>query len=174
MKKHHSSWLALLALSAVAANSFAQPVLKPGLWEHKFEVTSQSGRVEAALAQAKQMLAALPPEQRQMIERQMAASGLSIDLENYTAKVCVTEEQAALNQFPEPSDNCTQSITEQSGNLFKIEFSCAGNPPITGEGEMRVINDKQYQGTMTIHTSVAGEDDKMQASQSGTWLATDC
>lgn len=165
---------ALLPLWVFTANSFAEPTLRAGLWEHSFEVSSESGRMEAALAQAKQMLESMPAQYRQMIEQQLAASGVSLDLQNSRVRVCLSEEQAARNQFPEPSDNCSQSFSEQGKGVFKIEFRCDGNPPVTGEGEMRVVSDKEYRGTMTIDASIEGEADRMQATQTGTWLSADC
>lgn len=114
----------LLPLSSFVANSFAEPTLKAGLWEHSFEVSSESGRIEAALAQARQMLESMPAQYRQMVEQQLAASGITMDLQNYKTRVCVSEDQAARNQFPEPSDNCSQSFTEQGKGVFKIEFRC--------------------------------------------------
>ncbi|MEX1033675.1 MAG: DUF3617 domain-containing protein [Cellvibrionaceae bacterium] len=164
--------MALLAIASTAA--FAQPTLQPGLWEHSFKLTSQSGQIEAAMKQAKEMLEAMPPEQRQMIEKQMAANGINLDLDTYTTKVCITEAQAARNQFPEPNDSCTQTITEQSDDVFKVQFSCEGDPPTTGEGEIRLLSDQHYRGTVIINTSMQGQAERVEATQDGQWLSEDC
>lgn len=163
-----------LALLGLAANSFAQPKLEPGLWEHSFEIESQSGQIEAAMQQAKEMLASMPPEQREMIEKQMAANGINLDLESYTTKVCITEEQAARNQFPQPSESCEPTVIEQSDNVFKMRFSCEGNPPTTGEGEVRLLSDKEYRGKVTMNTTMNDQPEKLVATQSGHWQADDC
>lgn len=164
----------LVVLFTAAPSALAQPELQPGLWEHSFEIESQSGQIEAALEQAKKMLESLPPEQREMIESQMAAQGINMDLSSYTTQVCITEDQASRNQFPQPSENCTQSVLEQSENLFRMSFSCDGDPPTSGEGEMRLLSDKEYQGKMTMNTTMNGQAENIVASQIGNWLSADC
>jgi hypothetical protein len=87
-----NAFLYLVSVSALfgAASTFAQPELEPGLWKYSFDIESQSGQVEAAMAQAKKMLESLPPEQRKMIGQQMASQGIGLDLESYTAQTCIT------------------------------------------------------------------------------------
>lgn len=159
---------------ATSPGAFAQLKMEPGLWEHSFELESQSGQIEAAMEQAKQMLQSLPPAQREMVEKQMAANGINLDLESYTTKVCISEEQASRNQFPQPSESCEQSVIEQSDNVFKMRFSCEGNPPTSGEGEVRLLSDKQYRGKVTMNTTINDQPEKLVASQSGNWQAADC
>lgn len=165
---------ALVFAFGTSSAVIAQTELKPGLWEHSFDVSSQSGQIEAAMERAKQMLESLPPEQRAMIEEQMAASGIGFDFDSYTTRVCITEAQAARNQFPQPSEDCSQEVLEQSDDVFRVRFSCAGNPPATGEGEMRIISDEEYRGKVTIDTQVEGQSDQIIASQNGSWVAEDC
>lgn len=164
---------ALLALLS-AANTFAETKLQPGLWEYHFEINSQSGEIEAAMEQAKQALESLPPEQRKMIEEQMAASGVGLDLKSYTAKACITEEQASRDEFPQPSGDCSQTVVEQSDDVMKIEFRCEGDPPTTGEGEIRMISNKEYRGKVTVNTTVNNQPERLEANQSGTWISEDC
>lgn len=166
--------LALLPFCGFAVNSVAEPKLKPGLWEHSFEVSSESGRIEAALTQARQMLESMPAQYRQMVEQQLAASGISLDLQNSKARVCVSEDQAARNEFPDPNDSCSQTVTEQGKGVYKIVFRCEGNPPVTGEGEMRMISDKEYRGSVIFNTNIDGQDERMEARQNGIWLSADC
>lgn len=166
--------ISLVALLGITPSAIAQPKLQPGLWVHSFEIESQSGQIEAALEQARKMLESMPQEQREMIEAQMTARGINMDLESYTTKVCITEEQAFRNQFPQPSENCSQSILEQNDSLFKMSFSCEGNPPTSGEGEMRLISDKQYRGKMTMNTTINNQPENVVASQTGNWLSADC
>lgn len=161
-------------VAAASVPALAQPELQPGLWEHSFKIESQSGQIEAALEQAKKMLESMPPEQRDMIEKQMAAQGINMDLDSYTTQVCISEDQAARNEFPQPSDNCTQSVLEQSDDVFRMSFSCEGNPPTSGEGEMRLLSDKEYRGKMTMNTTMNGQAENVVASQIGNWLSADC
>lgn len=172
--KSTAHFLTAAILLAGAGTIHAQPELEPGLWDYSFKMESQSGQIEAAMAEAKKMLESLPPEQRQMIEQQMASRGIGLDLESFTAKTCITPEQAKASEFPQPSDSCTQEILEQSDDVYKVSFSCDGNPPTTGEGEIRLISDKEYRGEVTINTSMNGQAEKIVASQHGTWVGADC
>ena len=53
------------ALLAAAGGAHAQPQkLRPGLWEHTVAMKSQSGQMEAAMAQMQKSLASMTPEQR--------------------------------------------------------------------------------------------------------------
>lgn len=158
----------------LAGSALAQPQLKPGLWEYNFDISSKSGQIEAALEQAKKMLQALPAEQRAMIEQQMAANGISMNLDNYTAKVCITPEQASQGYFPQPNDDCEQSTVEQREDSYKVSFSCAGEPPINGEGEIRMLSDEEYRGTVTFNTTMNGQPETLSADQHGQWLAAEC
>lgn len=153
---------------------FAQPELEPGLWKYSFDIENQSGQIEAAMAKAKKMLESLPPEQRKMIEQQMASRGIGLDLESFTAQTCITPEQAKATQFPQPSENCSQSVVEQSDDVYKLSFTCEGTPPTTGEGEIHLISDKEYEGEVTVDTTMNGQAEQIVASQSGTWVSADC
>lgn len=164
----------ILTAFALSSQAVAEPVLRPGLWEYSFDMKSQSGQIEAAMEQARKALESLPPEQRKMIEEQMAARGVGLDLKSYTAKVCVTEEQASRQEFPQPNDDCSQSVVEQADNVLKMKFSCEGNPPTSGEGEIRMLSDKEYRGNITVNTTVNGQPETLQATQTGTWLSEDC
>ncbi|MGQ9425771.1 DUF3617 domain-containing protein [Gilvimarinus sp. F26214L] len=169
-----SAFPVLFFFSAVLSGpALGAPELRPGLWEHSFKMESTSGELEAALEQARKMLESLPPEQRRMIESQMANQGISFDLENYTAKACITAEQAARREFPQPSENCQQTL-EQDGDVYKVQFHCEDNPPTSGKGELRLVSEREYQGEVTLNTTVNGQAEQLVASQHGSWLADDC
>jgi hypothetical protein len=159
------------ALLCATSNVYAQPELKPGLWEYSFDIESKSGQIEAAMEQMKKMLESLPPEQRQMIEQQMASRGIGFDLESYTAQTCMTAEQVKAGKLPQPSDDCTQEVLEQSEDGYKVRFTCDGT---TGEGEIRLLSDKEYEGKVTIDTTMNGQPEQIIASQSGAWVSDDC
>jgi len=158
----------------LAGGALAEPKLQPGLWEYSFDISSKSGQIEAALEQAKKMLQAMPPEQRAMIEQQMAANGISMNLDNYTARVCITPEQASRGYFPQPNDDCEQTSSGNGKDSYKVSFSCEGEPPITGEGEIRLLSEREYRGTVTLNTTMNGQAETLSADQHGQWLAADC
>ena len=164
--------LAVLALAPVAG--WAQK-LAPGLWEHAFTMKTGSGRVEAAMAQMQQQLAAMPPDKRKMMEEMMARQGMGMAPgKPSTLRVCLTPEQAARDQMPQQDTRCQQTQSQRSGNVLKFRFSCSGNPPSTGEGEYTLISDKAHKGRMVINTVAKGQPERMEIEQSGRWLAADC
>ena len=72
-----AAFLALLALSGVAGAQTQK--MRPGLWEHAVSFKSQSGQMEAAMAQMQKSLAGMPPARAYftgLIAPQSAASHL--------------------------------------------------------------------------------------------------
>ena len=167
--------IAVLALFPFARQGWSQDMkIRPGLWEHTFTMKSQSGEMESAMRQMQKELAGLPPEQRKMMEQMMAAQGVGIGPTGTTAKVCITEEDAARDFVPQNDDNCRQQVVKRTGNTIKIKFDCSGDPPSSGEGEVVLLNPKAYTGKATINTEVEGKPERMDISQAGKWLSDDC
>src|SRR5690606_11414730 len=80
--------LFLLAMgSAASAQSLS---IKPGLWEHTMAMKSETGQLEQALEQARQMLATMPAEQRAMMENMLKSQGIDFDFANQSFQNCVT------------------------------------------------------------------------------------
>jgi hypothetical protein len=87
--------LVLRAASGAAALLLALPStargVRPGLWEHRFQMRSASGQVERQMAQAQTQaqaqLAALP-EQRKMMEQMMAGTGMGPSGPSRTRSAC--------------------------------------------------------------------------------------
>ncbi|MGI1679194.1 MAG: DUF3617 domain-containing protein [Cellvibrionaceae bacterium] len=157
------------ASSVVADNNIAS-----GLWKHSFKVKSESGEIEKALAQAQQAIAAMPAEQRAMIEKMMKAQGVDFNLKSYTAKVCVTPEQAKETVLPKPTDNCSQVISDKTDKGYKIRYECSGNPPTSGEGEIIFADDKNYSIIVTMNMQINNSPEKMTVFQTGKWMAKSC
>jgi TolA-binding protein len=174
-----SALIAPIALSALAAPAMAQPgKMQPGLWEHAMTMKSASGQMEAQMAQMQKELASMPPEQRKMVEDMMARQGVTMGGgaggRNTTIKMCITPEQAQRAEVPQQDGNCKQETVERSGNTVRYRFSCAGNPPTTGEGEYTMASPTSYTGRTTVLTQVQGKPEKMEMTQTGRWLAADC
>jgi hypothetical protein len=159
----------LLSASALAAS----PNLKPGLWEHTVNMTSESGEVGAAMKQMQEQLAQMPPEQRQMAEQMMAAQGITFGPRGSTIKVCLTAEDIAKSVLPH-DDDCQQDIVEQTAKRWRVKFHCPGNPPTSGEGEVVFHSDTHYTGKATLETQVNGKPERMTMEQTGKWLSADC
>lgn len=170
---HRILCLSLLSLCGLAA---AQS-MRPGLWETSFTMKSQSGQMEQQMARAQQEMANLPPEQRKMIEQMMAQKGLAMGGRGAlgsSIRVCVSKEQAERLDMPQREGHCTQEIVQRSASTIKVKFSCAGNPPSSGEGEINFLSPTAYNGRMTVHTQIEGQPERMNMSQTGTWLSDDC
>ena len=174
---------AALALSAgfLAPASAQQPLqkMRPGLWENSISMKSQSGQMEAAMAQAQKAMASMPPAQRKQMEQMMAAQGLNISSgpQGHSIKVCITPEQAAMDHIPQ-QDGCTQKMQRVDANTMKMSFSCKGGqgePPTSGEGTVHFQSPSAYTGQFKIKTpGINGKPEQIDMAQSGKWLSDNC
>ncbi|MET0350368.1 MAG: DUF3617 domain-containing protein [Rhizobacter sp.] len=169
----------LAALSACLAlgaplSALAQTQLKPGLWEQVGTVKSQSGQVEKAMAEAQAQIAKLPPEQRRQIEQMMAERGVGIGNGATTVRLCLTAADVAQGNIPVQSGDCTQKVLSRDGGTTKVAFTCQTDPPVSGEGEVRVISPTSNLMTATVLTQINGQPEKLDTTQKGTWLGDDC
>jgi len=167
----------LIPLLAVAGIASAQPMkLQPGLWEQTMTMKSSSGEMEAKMAQMQQQLAAMPPEQRKMVEDMMAKQGVGMGGGGRptTIKMCVSAEQAERAELPQQDGNCKQEMVERSGGTVKYRFSCTGDHPSSGEGEYTMTDPNNYSGKATVLTQVKGKPEKLDMTSTGKWVGADC
>ena len=162
---------ASLALTTLGASAQS---MKPGLWEHSFTMKSQSGQMEKGMADMQKQMASMPPEQRKMMEQMMAKNGVGMGAKANTVKVCISPEQAARMDIPQQDGHCKQDITQRSGSTMKFKFSCAGQPPTSGEGEITFSSPTSYSSKSVVNTAVEGKPERMTMDQTGKWLAADC
>lgn len=171
--------LALLVLTGtVATSASAQQKMRPGLWEHSMSMKTQSGQMEAALAQAQKAMANMPPAQRKQMEQMMAAQGLGISSgpQGHILKVCITPEQAARDNLPQ-QDGCTQKVQRVDANTMKVSFQCKGeqgDAPTSGEGTVSFQSDRAYTGQFKIKSTVNSKPEQIDMAQKGQWLSDDC
>ncbi len=165
--------LATIPLTLAAFGASAQS-MKPGLWEHSFTMKSGSGQIEKAMADMQKQMAAMPPDQRKQMEQMMAQSGVGMGARANTVKVCISPEQAARLDIPQKDDQCKQEITQRSASMMKFKFSCAGQPPASGEGEVTFHSPAHYSSKSVVNTSVEGKPERMTMDQTGKWLSADC
>ncbi len=162
-------------LLAVNSSAHAEG-MKPGLWEYKGKVSSASGEMEAAMAEAREAMASLPPEQRRMMEQMMAARGMEMSMgadNTQVMRMCVSAKEAA--NFDIQSDpDCRQQTVDRSGNRIKIRFSCGGESRSRGEADITFSDGSSFSGTVTLHTEDDGEQETMTIQQEGRWLGADC
>lgn len=167
--------VAAAACTSLTGTALAQAQkMRPGLWEHSFTMRSQSGQMEKAMSEMQQQMASMPPEQRKMMEQMMAQQGMGMGTSGRSIKVCITKEQAERDEVPQQEGSCTQQVVQRTANTIKVKFSCAGNPPTSGEGEVTFLSPTAYTGKMTVNTMVDGKPERMSMEQSGKWLSGDC
>ena len=153
----------------------AQPQkMRPGLWEHSMAMKSQSGQMEAAMAEMQKSLASMPPAQRKQMEQMMAQSGVAMGAKVNVVKVCITPEDAARMEVPKYNDQCKQEVTQRSASTLKFKFTCTGQPPTSGEGEVTFNGPTAYTSKSVVNTRVDGKPERMTMDQAGKWLAADC
>jgi hypothetical protein len=169
---HVFAGMMLLAASFCAG---AQ-VMKPGLWEINNKMQTSGGRMEQDMAQAQQQMAAMPPEQRKMMQDMMSKQGMSMGAGGpgtTSVKTCMTKEMVERNEIPAQQGGCKHTTSPRVGNTMKMSFTCA-NPPSRGEGQVTFASSEAYTMKMIMTTVVKGKQEKVNMDASGTWLSADC
>jgi Protein of unknown function (DUF3617) len=176
--RHHDrrrrvrAWpFALLCLSVSAA---AQTRLQPGLWEQTQQMKSGSGQMEAQMAQAQAQMAAMPPEQRKMVEQMMAQRGVGLGSAPASVRLCLSQAQTEGGEVPRADGRCTHQVSQRSGNRMHYSFQCSGNPPSSGEGDYTINSPTSYTSQMTVKTVVKGQPETIQMTQQGRFISADC
>lgn len=161
----------LAAASLLPAIACAQAFsVNPGLWEHKLDMRSESGRLEQALELARVQMALLPPEQRKMVEDMLTRQGIQFDLVNQSFQNCITEEEASTGEFEfAEQGGCEQTSVTQSGTSTQISFVCD-----QGQGELALENGSEYTGHSTMVLDFNGITENVTATHSGRWLGASC
>ncbi len=173
-----ASWIAAAALGLASAAALAQspPRLKPGLWEHRIQMSSQSGEMESAMKEAQAAMADMPPEQRKMMEQMMAQQGVAFDASGQSVRMCMTPEDVARDEIPAAQEGCTQTAT-RSGNTWTVNFRCPardGQPASSGRGTVTLQSPTAYNGDFTLNTQTNNKADQMTMKTQGRWVAADC
>lgn len=163
-----------VALLILAAAASAQTRLQPGLWEQTQQMKTGSGQMENQMAQAQARLAALPPEQRKMVEQMMAQQGVGQGSAPGSLRLCISKAQAEGGEMPRADERCTHQISQRSGNSMHFSFQCSGNPPSSGEGDYTVTSGTAYTSQMTMKTVVKGRPETIQMTQQGRFISPDC
>lgn len=161
------SGLMLFSMQLMAADPLP---LRPGLWEHSFTMKSESGRIEAAMAEMQRQLEGLPPAQRKMMEDMMAAQGLSMRAGGGTVQVCLTEEDIRRGDLPQ-EEGCKHEVLERNRDRMRLRFVCEG---ASGEGEVVFKGPDAYTGVTNLRTDVDGVTETMVVHQTGKRISGDC
>ena len=172
MNKH----LVALALAAVAAApSFAQQALKPGLWQVETRMPSDP-EFEKSMAEMREQLASMPPEDRKRMEAMMGKQGVQFaaGAKGGTAtRFCMTREQAQRQESPGAQGDCTVTKVSRSGNTVRTSFSCS-NPRSTGESLVRYAGAEAYSSKITTVSEQGGKKETTVIESDAKWLSADC
>jgi hypothetical protein len=165
----------LFAFGALGAQAQTHP--EPGLWEERISVKSDGAEMDAAMAQMKERLASLPPDQRRMIEQRMAAQGVGLGGAPHSVRVCITKEQAARDFVPDRNGDgkCTRQEMSRSGNTIRFAYTCGeGDTQVTGQGSAVLADGRAF--TVTTESDVKNPRHPMHVSSriEGRFVASDC
>lgn len=144
--------------------------VKPGLWEHRVEMKSETGRLEAMMETARAQIAQMPAAQRQMMESMLAQQGLKLDLANQSFQNCITAEDAANGAFQFSTvEGCEQSTIRKDGTTTRLSFTCEET-----QGEIAFTGDSEYSGTSVTTMNLEGQDERVTSVHNGRWLGASC
>ncbi|MES2880093.1 MAG: DUF3617 domain-containing protein [Pseudomonadota bacterium] len=172
MNKLHRALLAVALISG--AFGVTAQTLKPGLWEINSTMSSGSGELGKAMAQAQKELANMPPEQRKMMESMMAKKGVGMGSDGaMVANICMTQEMVERNEVTTQQGDCKHTTLPRTGNTMKFSFVCT-QPPSNGEGQVTFVSPEAYTLKMALNTTASGKPEKMNMDASGKFLASAC
>ena len=172
--RHSLILIAVLVFASTA--SAGELELKPGLWAVTNKMAAAGGQMGAAQAELQKQLAAVPPEQRKMMEAMMARQGLKLDAAGpleVSGRICMTQQMIDQHELPVQQGSCKTTLQSRTGNEMKMSFTCT-DPPASGEGRYTIVNAEAYTMKMDIKTSIAGSPEKVTIDAAGKWLGADC
>ncbi|HEY0061839.1 MAG TPA: DUF3617 domain-containing protein [Telluria sp.] len=152
--------------------------MKPGLWEIENKLSSQDSQMARQMEQMRKQLAALPPEQRKMMEDMMAkhagAAMPTMTKDGMKVTMCMSPEMVARNELPvQQTGNCTHKRLPQAGDTIKMTFTCT-EPPASGEGTVHLQGDSAYSMDMQMTSSLSGKREATAMHSDGKWISSDC
>jgi hypothetical protein len=165
----------LAALTVAAAGSAAAQTLKPGLWELQHK-SGGNAEVDKAMADMREQMASMPPEQRKQMEAMMASRGMQMSPSaagGMAMKMCMTKEMVERNEINDKRGDCKTTQKQRSGNTLKMAFTCS-NPPSRGETQVTFNGAEAYSSKTTVTTTTDGKPETMTVEGTGKWLGADC
>jgi hypothetical protein len=177
MKTELSIQLSLLCVVAAACPVSQAQSVKPGLWE----ITNKMGgspKMDDAMAKMEKQMAAMPPEQRKMMQDMMAKKGIGMGGQaqggGTVVKICMSKEMADKQHFPSHSQgDCTTTVTDKTASSLKMSFICK-SPPSSGEGVYTFVGDTAYTMRMKMNRDIKGTPETITMDADGKWIAADC
>jgi hypothetical protein len=154
--------------------------LKPGLWEVKVVKQVMDGRdmsaqMAAAMSQAQQALANLPPDQRARVEAMMSKAGVGNSASG-GFRICVSPEMAQQSAPVLDKDGrCKPVMLSRHGDRVDFQFACTTNgTTMQGKGEATVTAESVSTHTEMTTTSASGGNHQMQNDTLMNYVSADC
>lgn len=166
-------------LALVAGSTWAEPMMKAGLWEMRIEKQVMDGQdmtaaIAAAQAELQKMMANMPPERRKQMEQAMGGKGIAPIAGGGSpnaSRVCISPEMAARDKpVAMPDGRCEPAKTQRSGNRIVFELNCQG---LVGKGES-VITGDSVSSRMDMTMSDARGKHEMHMESRMNYLGPDC
>ncbi|HEX8614767.1 MAG TPA: DUF3617 domain-containing protein [Telluria sp.] len=174
------STIAVFCAAAFCISPAFSQTMKPGLWESTSKTTSQNPQIAQAMAMMQKQLASMTPEQRKAMGQMAGQSGApQFDMNadgSLTIKMCITQKMIddAGGNFLGPQDgNCTHKKSPLAGGTQSFSYACT-KPQASGEGKVSFQGGTAYTSTMTMTSSVTGQQDTMVMEGKGKWLSANC
>ena len=169
-----------LLVAAALALPFAlalaqQPHIRPGLWEETIKLKTDDAQANAAMEQMQQRLAAMPPDQRAMVEKMMAGHGMGMGASGNTVRVCITKEQIARGFHPEDRGHCSRTKITSSGSTTNFDFACQSErDTITGHGSFTEMGDSAFAMTSVADVVSQKATHHVESGINGKFVSGDC
>lgn len=166
-------------LALVAGSTWAEPMMKAGLWEMRIEKQVMDGQdmtaaIAAAQAELQKMMANMPPERRKQMEQAMGGKGIAPIAgggSGNASRLCISPEMAARDKpVAMPDGRCEPAKTQRSGNRIVFELNCQG---LVGKGES-VITGDSVSSRMDMTMSDARGKHEMHMESRMNYLGPDC
>jgi len=163
------------ATALVCTAALAQSHLRPGLWEEQVSIKTDDAQANAAMAQMKEKLASMPPDQRAMIEKMMAGHGMGMGGAPSSVRVCMTKEQVERDFTPDNSGRCQRTHVNRSGNVIKFDFTCTSSQrDVSGQGTLTLMGDSAFAMSSAADTVTQNKTMHIQTDIAGKFVSGDC
>jgi hypothetical protein len=148
--------------------------VKPGLWETITSTEIGGMNSPAMPAIPPEVLAKMPPEQRDRMQAMMNSRGPGSPI---TTKSCVTEKDLERGLRPETNkeQSCKVDSVSIHGKTQEAHVTCTNSRGTsTGVFKMTATSREAYEGTMDMDASVNGRTMTVKLQMKGKWLAANC
>jgi hypothetical protein len=165
-----------VAILCTTGAAHAQMHVTPGLWEQQISMKTDNAQANAAMAQMKEKLASMPPEQRKALEQMMASHGMGAGSTTNSIRVCITKEQAQTDLYADRDGHCPRKVVAHSSTMAKFSFVCGAGTThmITGEGTVTATSATTFTAVSDADSIEEGKPSHMHSDISARFISPDC